>query len=702
MYEPSTRANTGHLTDYQQWCRVDDSMSNETEIQYPPSYEDELFVKLDREIRTLAALGSIEARRWFVKRVVLDPTSRDIISRMEPSDELVKMAHGDSPSPEHAGIAARLLYEHMDRKDLVLNLPTLAEPKLWNEAEFVTEVMVWAFQPWKEFRYDPRTETVQVVLSNGQWAFHLKGKDTEGYMIRAVQKMMTELRTIGFNQVTKALVDQGLLSMNPADLGIEASDLVKAFQASEVAFRRFLTSKASAKEVVDQLQRLPIMMFDTSTVNSVQGFAALGNGVVPTEDIHEIGEGYDIIRHPAGSLLPADPEFVLSNAAGLAWPEHSQFNGLMTYRARIYSGELEYSWDEWYQAAQVFAEKMLTERCPTYKAFLDHAFPHSDTEPPEERDAFLRLLGAAVFGSNLKILAAFIGAPNAGKDTVIKWLSYIMGSGQVGMLSPMALTVHADPQRAFAPLKGAKLAVVSGEVGDGRSGAILAESLKSITSGGGLLTVAEKYEKPTTIFFDGMLIMQGNSVPQIQGGDKALYKNRLVAVEFKHPFPLQAKNYEYLYQREAPSFLQVLFLHYLDYVQRGTGLQGIAPPKAWRDFGGDIELAADPLAVIERCITRPDANIEIPTTIFYKALSILAERTLGYRYQLSSRAWASRLKKAGVSQDKSAKNPWRSQVTRPDYRGWVFHFTLDPDQSDGFFTEQDWTNALQTATVNAV
>jgi hypothetical protein len=675
-------------------------MSNENDFQYPPTYEDALFRRLTTEIQSLAALGSIEARRWFVKRVVLDPTARSLLSRMEPPTELVNMANGQAPSPEHAGIAARLLYEVMDRKGLVLRIPALNDPGRWNDADAITNVLLWAFQPWKDFRYDPMTETVQAVLSNGQWAFHLKGKHSDGVAMNHINRMLWDISEIGFDKIVTALVDQGLLSMNPAELGMEASELAKALQSCQVAFRRFCTSKVSGKEVLDRLYRSSLMMFDTSTVNSVQGFAALGNGVVPTEDIREIGEGYDIIRHPAGTLLPADPEFVLSNAAGLAWPTHSQFNGLMEYRARIYAGEIEYSWDEWQAASQIFAEKLLAEKCPTYKAFLDHAFPTTESESPAERDAFLRLLGAAVFGSNLKILAAFIGAPNAGKDTVIKWLSYIMGSGQVGMLSPMALTIHADPQRAFAPLKGAKLAVVSGEVGDGRSGAILAESLKSITSGGGLLTVAEKYEKPATIFFDGMLIMQGNSVPQIVGGDKALYKNRLVAVEFKHPFPLKAYSYEREYQAEAPSFLQVLFLHYLDYVNRGTGLSGIAPPKTWRDFGSDIELAADPLAVIERCISTPDKNVEIPTTQFYKALSVLAERTLGYRYQLSSRAWASRLKKAGVSQDRSAKNPWRSQITRPDYRGWVFHFTLDADKSDGFFTEQDWTNALETARVN--
>lgn len=670
-----------------------------SDYEYPPSYEDELHATLSKELRTLAARGAIDLRRWYVKRVVLDDTARDLLAGMEPPTELVRMAQGDAPSAEHAGITSRLVYEVMGRKAEILRFPTLADPKAWNDAHTMTNIILWAFQPWKDLRYDPVTETVQIVLTNGQWAFHQKGKYSEGVMLRWISSYFHDLKAIGFNTILTKMIDQGLATMAPHEIGVEASELAKLFQATEVNFRRFLDSKVSGKEVMDWLCRHPLMMFDTSTVNCVQGFAALGNGVVPTEDIREQGNGYDVIKYPAGTLLSADPEFVLSNAAGLAWPTHDKFNELMKFRGLIEAGETDDDWDDWHAASQIFAEHILTTKCPTYKAFLDHAFPHGEQEPPEERDAFLRLLGAAVFGSNLKILAAFIGAPNAGKDTVIKWLSYIMGDGQVGTLSPLALTVHADDQRAFAPLKGAKLAVVSGEVGDGRGSAILAEKLKSITSGGGLLTVAEKYEKPTTIFFDGMLVMQGNSVPQIQGGDKALYKNRLVAVEFRHPFPLKAYSYEREYQAEAPSFLQVLFLHYLDYVNRGTGLQGIAPPRSWRDFGGDIELAADPLAVIDRCITQPDKAVEIPTTVFYKALSILAERTLGYRYTVTSRTWAARLKRAGVNQDRSADNPWRTQVSRPDYRGWVFHFTLDADQSDGFFTEKDWTDALETARV---
>lgn len=670
-----------------------------TEIMYPPTYEEELERLLSHDIETLSAKGSIDLRRWYVKRVVLDDTSRALLSKIDPPDELIQTANGQAASPEHAGVAARLIYEVMDRKDLVLNVPTITEPATWGSPFNVTDLLVWAFQPWKKFRYDPMAETVHTVMANGQWSSHLKGKHSDGVITTHVQKMFSDLSRIGFMSILTALSEQGLISIDPVSSGLDASQYALALQAAEKEFRRFLKKDSSVKQVVDQLQRLPIMMFDTSTLNCLQGFAALGNGVVPTDDIREQGEGYDVIKYPAGTLLPADPEFVLANAAGLAWPTNDKFNELMRFRGLIEQGEIDDTWDDWHVASQIFAAHILTSRCPTYKKFLDHAFVTTESEPPEERDAFLRLLGAAVFGSNLKILAAFIGSPNAGKDTVIRWLNYIMGSGQVGMLSPLALTAHSDDQRAFAPLKGAKLAVVSGEVGDGRSGALLAEKLKSITSGGGLLTVAEKYEKPTTIFFDGMLIMQGNSVPSIQGGDKALYKNRLVAVEFKHPFPRQAYNYEYEYRREAPYFLQVLFLHYLDYVKRGTGLMGIDPPEQWTRFGEDIELAADSLAVIDRCITQPSRNIEIPSTVFYRALSILAERTLGYKYPISSRTWATRLRRAGVNQDRAARNPWRSQVTRPDYRGWVFHFTLDADKSDGFFTEQDWTNALQTARV---
>lgn len=647
------------------------------------------------DIHTLGSLSPIELRRWFVSKVVLAPTSSSLLATADPGTQLLEAAQGRGSSSEHCGIAARILYEYMKRPNEVLTLPTIASPKSWNNANTMTDLMLWAFEPWKTWRYDPRSETVSHTLDNGQWAFHLKGKDTEGFVAREIERMIVGLNDIGFSTIIESLHEQGFLSLTPSDYGVEASEFGLAMQASQSAFHKFCTRQV-VKEVMDHLFRAPIMFFDTSTVNCIQNLIAVGNGVIPTDDFIDISDESDFMTLPAGKLIPADIEFCLSSATGLAWPDFPAFNDLMDYRARIYHGLAEESFDEWMDGARQVSDWILLNKCPTYSSFLDHAFPADPT--PQEREAFLRVLGAACFGTNLKLVTAMIGKANAGKDTVLKWLSWILGDGQVGVLAPTALGPHADDQRAFAPLKGARVAVISGEVGEGRSTALLADKIKSITSGGGTLTVAEKYEKPTTIFFDGMLIMQGNSVPSIQGGDEALYRNRLVAVKFKHPFPRKAYSYEKEYRQEAPWFLQVLFLSYLQYQWEGGGMDGINPPEEWQTFSKEIEIDADPLGIIDACLTQPSRSVEIQSPIFYRALSILAEKQLGIRYPVTAQRWSQRLKRAGIEFGKT-NNKYRSRVGRSDYTGWVMHFTLDADQSNGFFTQQDWTNAIAQATM---
>lgn len=642
----------------------------------------------------------IQVRRWFVENITLAPISaRQYLESVEPTKALLDVANGNAPSAEHAGVASRLIYEYMKRPTDIMAFPTIGSPKSWNSPDTMASVLLWAFEPWKRFRYDPRSETVCHTLPSGQWAFHLKGKDSENFLIVQVQRMINELRAIGFTEILKHMSEQGLVSIE-IPKGMEASDWAIALQACDHVFNKFCDRAGAVKEMTDQFVRLPIMFFDTSTVNCVQNLVAVGNGVIPTTDVIYTTEESEEMLYPAGKLIPADIEFVLSSATGLAWPVEPTFEEFVEHRVRIHYGLTEESMSDWADSARIATDILLERYCPTYHKFLDHAFPPNPTH--EERDAFLRLLGAACFGTNLKLIAAMIGAPNAGKDTVIKWLTMLLGDGQCGVLSPTAFSANTDDQRAFAPLKGARVAILSGEVGEGRGAALLAEKLKSVTSGGGTLTVAEKYEKPTTIFFDGMLVVQGNSIPMIQGGDKALYQNRLIAVEFKHPFPLTSTSYEREYRREAPRFLQVIFLAYLDYIERGGGMAGVDPPEAWRTFREEVELAADPLAVIDGCITAPSKGIEIQSPTFYKALSILAERQLGIKYTLSAQRWAQRLKRSGVVFDRSNSNAWRSRVNRTDYTGWLMHFTLDADKSNGFFTQQDWTNALAQAAMSSV
>lgn len=654
--------------------------------------------KLLTDLNALGAKSAIEVRRWFAQQVILSAQNRHILTQLEAPESLIRMAQRGGSSPEHSAVAARLLYQFMNRPDLILtSIPQLHDPKSWNSGSQMTTLILWAFQPWMSFRYDPKAETVFSVLENGQWIGYLKGKDSDNYLIVQIQNYLIELEKIGFAAIATALAEQGFISFTPPQ-GMEPSLFATALQSCEVHFNKFLSRASSVKEVVEQIQRMPIMYFNTGTLNTVQGLLPVGNGAVPTQDIYDDGPDATIMIHPAGRLIQADPEYLLYSSAGLVWPSDPQFETFVSFREQIHKGETSNSWSEWIDGAKQYQDYILRRFCPTYLSFLDHAFPTPENEAPSERDAFLRLLGAAVFGTNMKLVAAMIGAPNAGKDTVIKWMRGFLGE-QVASITRAALTENGDEHRLFAPLKGARLAVVTGEVGEGRSNALLAEKIKSITSGGGLLTVAEKYEKPTTIFFDGMLILQGNSVPTITGGDKALYQNRLVAVEFKHPFPNEAPNFDEAYRKEAPHFLQVLFLSFLDYQERGGGMVGVDPPRSWKAFGEEVQRSADQLSVIDRCLTGPDRNIEIPSVVFYKALTILSRRTLGISYDISSQRWAKRLRSAGVDLSQSGNGVWRSRVNRADYAGVVMHFTLDAENSDGFFTQHDWESALQDAHV---
>jgi hypothetical protein len=40
-------------------------------------------------------------------------------------------------------------------------------------------------------------------------------------------------------------------------------------------------------------------------------------------------------------------------------------------------------------------------------------------------------------------------------------------------------------------------------------------------------------------------------------------------------------------------------------------------------------------------------------------------------------------------------------VVSKEMNGWVMHFTLNAEHSDGFFTQSDWDSALRDAAVYA-
>lgn len=659
---------------------------------------------METSLDQLNKFSAIDLRRWYVENVLLSVDKSQRLAEIEPPESLKALARGASPSHEHTGIAARLVYNMPTGAHWLLdNLPTFLDIDSWADPDRVAQIILAYCQPWHSWRFDPNTETVALALPTGHWAFRLKGYDSEIEIANAVNDYIVLIMRHGFDNVARWLINTGLIeTIDPANHpDMEADEVVNAVLGNcRKRFNKFLPTGPAKKAIAQALMRHPLMRFDRSTVNTVTGFATFSNGVVPINDVYEIDEsGNEITTYPAGILIEPDKEFVLSSVTGVQWPNDERWQTLMNYRAQIRAFLTDDTWDDWMGVALQYADQTLNGKAKTYKAFLDHAFPNSQDEPPIERDAFLRLLGAIVFGSNLKMVAALIGETNTGKDTVIGWLKYLLGSSKIGELSQSHMTASsiADDQRAFAPLEGKKVAVISGEVGDGRGSALSAEKIKSITSGGSSFLVAEKYAKPISIWFDGALIVQGNSVPAISGGDDALYETRLIAVEFKHKFPTTGNNadFERRYTREAPDFLKVLFIHYLDYVARGRGKAGVNPPESWAKFGKQLQTSADALSVIDRCLTSPDPtkSISIPASVFYKALNILARDFLGLRNDLSTVKWATRLKRAGVDYSTSS-NPFRSKAKGGP---WEFHFTLNADFSDGAFSQSDWDSALQKA-----
>jgi hypothetical protein len=621
-------------------------------------------------------LNASQLRQWYVETFVLDPfnmvTLRSGVIRLE---ELALMKGGGRwPSNEHAAIGYRLLFELYP--DAMTEWPDILNADSWRSPKYLTQYMLRLMRPWEQIRFDPEGENWYRNVSPGQWQRVGKGAPgqsmAEKWVAVWLDRMNIESNPLydGFPPSAEKVNAMGMDQVNACLAG------------SIAALKKFKNTPTADATIRKLLEREPLMWLDPSTMNRIRNLTPFSNGALSLVDSRFKGNDGEEHVITMGQLLPMDSEHMVMNANSLKWNDP---HGLIP--AAIQSSTLpEDDFD--YREMDELEDDLMFHQCPTYWSFLTHAFPE-----PEERSAFLRLLGAAMYGTNLKVVAAMIGEPNAGKDTVINWLNYLM-PGQVANLPFSAFTPYGDEDRGFAPLMGARVATVSGEVGEGRGSKLLAEKIKTVSSGGGTLRVAEKYEKPTTIFFDGMLFLQGNSVPTIAGGDRALYENRLVAVEFKHPFKLQARNYETEYRAEAGAFAKVLFLNYVKYQHRGGGMIGINPPKSWKAFAKEFADAANPHGFIEACIVPSEDPIS--TSQFHAALSAMAER-FGSPYKVGPNYWPKRLRALGFP----LKGPGTVRRQVGQDRVYAYYLTLDAEKSEGAFTQQQWESVLQDAAVTS-
>lgn len=622
---------------------------------------------ITERFRNLTASG---LRQWYIENFILDTSNDLTIDTMDEHDVLQRFyVKDDWPSIEHAAIGTRLLFRI--NPTFIAKEPSLTEPDQWREEFGIIDTILHIVKPWEQVRYDPIGENWYQVVQPGQWVRHGKGNPSNGFMERHIQSWFNQISPDNTEAFANWPLDVSKFKMD--DLAVRLG----AVGAHYRAYRKKSTAHARIRQV---LESHPIMHLDTTTLNQTRTIAPFANGALALINFEFIDTQYKKHKIKLGEMLPLNVDYMTSSANPMPWKDKE---GRIP---RTLDDHLYLSGD--FVLLDELQDELLLNDCPTYWAFLTHAFPE-----PDERSAFLRLLGAAMFGSNIKIVAAMIGEPNAGKDTVMNWLNYLM-PGQVATLPFSAFTPQGDEDRGFAPLRGARVATLSGEVGESRGNKLMAERIKAVSSGGGKLRVAEKYEKPTDIWFDGMLIMQGNSVPAISGGDRALYTNRIVAVEFQHPFPLSAKSFEQAYREEAPHFALVLFLNYMQYIHAGGGMHGIDPPESWRDFAKEFAEASNPHGFIEACIELSDTPI--PTTIFHSALSQLAQR-YGSPYPVGSYFWPKRFRAMGLPF--KGPNSAKRQASIDGKRLWVYYLNIDASKSEGMFTQEQWERILKDAAV---
>lgn len=613
-------------------------------------------------------------RRWYVETFVMDPSNRPLLSTLKSHGALESMHKAANwVSIEHAAIGTRLLY--VIKPTLIARDPDILEPEHWRNDDDVSDMILRLFTPWDTVRYDPEGENWYTAIAPGQWRRHGKGAPGCNEVEQWIKRWLADMDTVTGNMNL-------FLPFIPDTSKYDTDTLIGRQGAVVASFNKYSKATRTKQNLRLAMERNSIMHLDTNTLNQIRTMTPFSNGalqLVKSEYTTTAGRRVPILP---GELKPLDLEYMVTNANPLAWLD----DGTIPKAA---NSTLAHEGDFLYLIER--EDNLLLHDCPTYWSFLTHAFPN-----PDERSAFLRLLGAAMFGTNLKIVAAMIGEPNAGKDTVINWLNYVMPQ-QVATLPFSAFTPYGDEDRGFAPLRGARVATVSGEVGEGRGSKLLAEKIKTVSSGGGKIRVAEKYEKPSDIWFDGMLMLQGNSVPQIVGGDRALYTNRLVAVPFSHPFPLVSRSFEDAYRREAPWFAQVLFINYLQYLYDGGGMTGVNPPAEWREFAKEFADNANPHGFLENCIVPGDKPI--PTQQFHQSLSAMIGR-FGSPFPVGPNYWPKRLRALGF-QTKNGPNCVRRKVQRNGVATWCYYLTIESERSDGAFTQMQWENILKDAAVTA-
>jgi hypothetical protein len=511
--------------------------------------------------KVLADRDASRFHEWFVREVT---THADSVLRY--SDEVAGTFREAYAMVLDDRQAVSPLYVHELSRVVYACDPNLLAP--WPEAGTVKpKHLVRAFiryhEPWTRLRFDP--ETLHWWSFSGGMLYDLGDKTTRVALM--VSRMLEELHDYYVAQIAVAGADTVLVSKHA-----KTAAALDKISGSSQGITNFL------KDLIEH----PLMWTSGQHFNRIEWLVPFANGVLFTVPVWNNDDGQ--IAEQGEFRERSSPDYLVTSGTRLSWPQHLVgSHGEVPPMERI---------------------------CPTYEAFLAHAFPDHD-----EREALMRLLGATVFGRRHKMMVTFIGAPNAGKDTVLGWLDTWLGD-QVANLSLSTLTEwNQDMDRAMWPLRNARMAKVPSEVSaTGRK--LLADRVKSITNGGSqLLTGAGKYERSASFYFDGPLFLHGNDVPRLTDVDQGIV-NRLVAVPFRHPFP-GTGDYRSRYEVEAPGFL----LHLFDAYRRWE-VSGLVLPPAWRDFKAQVASDADEYSAVDHGLV---ASTEaIPVSVLCNAINHLS------------------------------------------------------------------------------
>jgi hypothetical protein len=497
---------------------------------------------------------------WFVREVT---THGD--SRLRYSPDVAAELRSVFDEVWDDRVAVSPLYVHELARVMYASDPDSIAP--WpepgdNKPKGIVRAFLRFHEPWMRLRFDP--ETMHWWSFSGGMLYDLGDKTTRVALM--VSDMLHGLQDYYTAQIAANATDTVLVSKFA-----KMADAIEKMAGSSVGVANFL------KDLVEH----PLVWTSGSFFNRIEWVVPFSNGVLFTSPVWNNEDA--LIADDGEFRASSSPDYLVTSGTRLSWPAHLIGpDGSFPSMERI---------------------------APTYDAFLRHAFPE-----PDEREALMRLLGATVFGRRHKMMVTLIGAPNAGKDTLLGWLDMWLGD-QVANLALSTLTEwNQDMERALWPLRNARLAKVPSEVSStGRK--LLADRVKSITNGGSQLLVgAGKYERSASFYFDGPLFLHGNDVPRLTDVDQGIV-NRLVAVPFRYPFP-GTGDFRQRYQDEAPAFLLFLFEAYRRWVDHGLPL-----PESWQSFKVQVAQDADEYSVVDNGLV--ESGDGLPVSVLYNALNHL-------------------------------------------------------------------------------